>query len=150
MKNSKTIVAVRGSSTIAKKKTVNKPAKDRKVHIRSKEVYDATMHAIGLLMAKGETNLSAAELKRLKGLAEAAENYEDTHDPLPVPASLSDMVKMKLFQLRINQQFAAKLLGVSDTKFSMIMNGKQKPDIYFIKAVHDKLHVDADQLLKAI
>ena len=30
------------------------------------------------------------------------------------------------------------------------MNGKQKPDIYFIKAVHEKLEVDANVLLNAI
>jgi len=30
------------------------------------------------------------------------------------------------------------------------MNGKQKPDIYFIKAVHDKLEVDANVLLKTV
>jgi len=57
---------------------------------------------------------------------------------------------MKLLQLRINQQFAAELLGVSNAKFSLIMNGKQKPDIYFIKAIHDKLHLDANMILKAI
>jgi HTH-type transcriptional regulator/antitoxin HigA len=55
-----------------------------------------------------------------------------------------------MFVMRLNQSYAAKLLGVSDAKFSMIMNGKQKPDIYFIKAVHDKLQVNAEQILQAI
>ena len=44
----------------------------------------------------------------------------------------------------------ARLLGVSEAKFSLIMKGKQKPDVYFIKAVHEKLEVDANTLLKAI
>lgn len=50
----------------------------------------------------------------------------------------------------MTQSYAAKLLGVSDAKFSLIMNGKQKPDIYFIKAVYDKLKIDGNLILKAI
>jgi HTH-type transcriptional regulator/antitoxin HigA len=55
-----------------------------------------------------------------------------------------------MFQLQLNQYFTAKLLGVSEAKFSLIMNGKQKPDIYFIKAIHDKLKVDANLILQAV
>ncbi len=122
----------------------------KKVRIESKEAYDLVMKTIETLMKKGEKNLSVSELRTLEGLAEAAELYEDTFQPLPVPASLPEIIRFKLYQLRINQNLAAKLLGVSDAKFSMIMSGKQKPDIYFIKAVHDKLEVDANLLLKAI
>jgi HTH-type transcriptional regulator / antitoxin HigA len=118
--------------------------------IKSRDAYLLTMKTIDDLMRKGEKNLRPSELKTLRTLATSAEDYEDKFDPLPVPASLRDMVRAKLFQLHINQSFAAQLLGVSNAKFSLIMNGKQKPDIYFIKAVHDKLQVDANLLLKAI
>jgi len=60
------------------------------------------------------------------------------------------MIRMKMFQLKLKQHYTAKLLGVSEAKFSLIMNGKQKPDIYFIKAVHEKLNLDANQLLQAV
>ena len=108
------------------------------------------MKEINSLMKKGEDHLSQSELNRLQALAEAAEAYEDIHDPLPVPSSLPEMIRMKMFQLQLNQQFAARLLGISEAKFSLIMNGKQKPDIYFIKAIHDKLKVDANLILQAV
>ena len=108
------------------------------------------MTEIDALMKKGEKNLTAIELKRLGSLAEAAEVYEDTNEPLPLPSSLPDLVKMKMFQLQLNQQFTAKLLGVSEAKFSLIMNGKQKPDIYFLKAIHEKLKVDANKILETL
>jgi HTH-type transcriptional regulator/antitoxin HigA len=131
--------------------TVTKNQKQGKTfRIGSEEAYELTMREIDILMRKGEENLSDAEKKRLVELADAAERYEDTTHPLPLPASLPDIIRMKMMQLRIRQNYAAKLLGVSDAKFSMIMNGNQKPDIYFIKAVHDKLKVDANLLLKAI
>jgi HTH-type transcriptional regulator / antitoxin HigA len=135
-----------------KKTKVQQPAKGKRklVKIQSKAAYELTMKEIDVLMKKGEANLSAMEIKKLKALATAAEAYEDTFQPVPVPESLPDIVRYKLLQLHINQGYAAQLLGVSHAKFSLIMNGKQKPDIYFIKAVHDKLEVDANVLLKAI
>ncbi|MEP7278621.1 MAG: transcriptional regulator [Bacteroidota bacterium] len=133
-----------------KTKTTPKSAKRNKVKIQTRKAYELTMKAIDELMKKGEKNLRPAELKILRALAEAAETYEDTLQPLPVPESLPDIVRYKLLQLHINQGLAAQLLGVSEAKFSLIMNGKQKPDINFIKAIHDKLEVDADVLLKAI
>lgn len=135
-------------------KTTSKPKKaaplKRKKQIRSKEAYDLTMREIDSLMKRGEKNLSQKELERLRSLAEAAERYEDTHDPLPLPESLPELVRMRMFQMQLNQSFAAKLLGVSDAKFSMIMSGRQKPDVIFIKAIHDKLHVDANLILQAL
>jgi HTH-type transcriptional regulator/antitoxin HigA len=123
---------------------------DNNFRIGSQEAYELTMNEIDTLMRKGEANLSEAEKKRLGALADAAERFEDTTHPLPLPASLPDMIRLKLLQLRIRQNYAAKLLGVSEAKFSLIMNGKQKPDLYFVKAVHDKLKVDANLILKAI
>ena len=118
--------------------------------ILNKEVYELTMKEIDALMKKGEESLSPKELERLRILSEAAENYEDTHDPLPIPSSLPDMIRMKMFQLRLKQQYTARLLGVSEAKLSLIMSGKQKPDIYFIKALHEKLNLDANQILQAV
>jgi HTH-type transcriptional regulator/antitoxin HigA len=118
--------------------------------IQNKEVYELTMKEIDALMKKGEDNLTQKELERLRVLAEAAENYEDTHEPLPVPSSLPDMIRMKMFQLRLRQHYTARLLGVSEAKLSLILSGKQKPDIYFVKALHEKLNLDANQILEAV
>lgn len=124
--------------------------KTKKLKIKNKEVYELAMEEIDLLMKKGEGNLTSQELERLLILTDAAENYEDEFEPLQIPSSLSDMIRLKMLQLKLSQHFAAKLLGVSEAKFSLIMNGKQKPDIFFIKAIHVKLKLDANQILEAI
>jgi HTH-type transcriptional regulator/antitoxin HigA len=131
--------------------TKKQPVKTKsKTVIKSKEAYELTLQEVDALMKRGENNLSTRELERLSILASAAEQYEDTHNPLPLPDSLPDIIRMRMFQMRLNQGFIAKLLGISDAKFSLIMNGKQKPDIYFIKAIHQKLHVDGNRLLQAL
>jgi HTH-type transcriptional regulator/antitoxin HigA len=127
-----------------------KKVKTGRTKIQSNEVYELTMKEIDALMKKGEDNLSKKELERLRILSEAAEDYEDVHDPLPIPSSLTDMIRMKMFQLKLKQHYTAKLLGVSEAKLSLIMSGKQKPDIYFVKALHDKLNLDAKLILQAV
>lgn len=125
-------------------------SKKVRTKIQSREAYELTMKEIHTLMKKGEENLSQKELERLGVLAEAAENYEDTQEPLPVPSSLPDMIRMKMFQLRLKQHYTARLLGVSEAKLSLILSGKQKPDIHFVKALHEKLNLDANQILEAV
>jgi HTH-type transcriptional regulator/antitoxin HigA len=127
-----------------------KKARTGKTKIQNKEVYELTMKEIDALMKKGEENLTQKELVRLRVLSEAAENYEDIHEPLPIPSSLPDMIRMKMFQLKLKQHFTARLLGISEAKFSLIMSGKQKPDIYFVKALHEKLNLDANQIIQAL
>jgi HTH-type transcriptional regulator/antitoxin HigA len=146
-------VRSKGKSIIKPRGKAGKPAKKVKTgrtKIQSKEVYELTMKEIDALMKKGEDNLSKKELERLRILSEAAEDYEDIHDPLPIPSSLPDMIRMKMFQLKLKQHYTAKLLGVSEAKLSLIMSGKQKPDIYFVKALHDKLNLDAKLILQAV
>jgi len=127
-----------------------KKTRQSKSRIQTKEVYELTMKEIDALMKKGEENLSEKEFDRLRVLSEAAENYEDTYEPLPIPSSLPDMIRMKMFQLRLKQHYTARLLGVSEAKLSLIMSGQQKPDIYFVKALHEKLNLDANQIIQAL
>ncbi len=137
---------VKISSNIKKTAT----SKNRKTQIKTEEAYNAVMEQIDYLMKKGESNLKPTELVRLQSLAEAAELYEDKNDPLPLPESLPDMIRMRMYQMHLTQSLTAKLMGVSDAKFSLIMNGKQKPDIYFIKALHQNFKVDANLILQAL
>ena len=57
---------------------------------------------------------------------------------------------MKMFELKLKQKELAKKLNISDTKLSMIMSGKQKPDVPFLKAIHQKLNISGDLLLKVV
>jgi HTH-type transcriptional regulator/antitoxin HigA len=129
-------------------------AKKNKILPRKKllsaQAYELTMQQINQLMKIGEDNLTGAQFRRLRSLSEVAEHYEEINYPLRAPSSLQDMVKLKLFELGINQTYAATLLGISNAKFSMIMNGRQRPDIYFIKAIHDKLKIDANLILDIV
>ena len=53
-----------------------------------------------------------------------------------------------MFELNIKQKQLAKLIGVSETRISEILNGKRKLNFELAKKLHSKLNIDADFLLK--
>ncbi|NIJ55282.1 helix-turn-helix domain-containing protein [Dyadobacter arcticus] len=112
--------------------------------------YEEAMVEIDELMRRGEANLSELELKKIRKMALAAQAYEMEHYYIEPPRTFEGMIELRMYELRLKQKDLAKTLGVSDAKLSLIMNGKQKPDIPFIKAVHTKLNVSADFILQHI
>lgn len=124
--------------------------KNHKPAISSVKEYNASMKEIDALMKKRENNLTAAQLKKIKAMAEAAEEYEDKYYPLPMPSSVTEMIELKMFQLKLNQEKLAKILEVGTPKLSQILNGKREPDVAFLKAAYKKLHIDPAFLLEKV
>ena len=122
--------------------------------IRSEKEYQIVMKTIESLLEKatakgGFHELSTGESEMLAQLSKIAESYEDeTLDLMPIrPNSLKQALELKMAELEINQAALAALLGIGAPKLSQIMNGKREPDLTFLKAAHQKLHLDAAFLL---
>ena len=142
---------IKAENTSKKKETSHEKKKVLKnLKIFGEEDYKRVMQQIDEMMRIGEDNLNAEQMKELHALSAAAESFEDKEQPLPVPAKLPDIIELRLFQMKINRSKAAQLLGVSDAKFSLIMNAKQKPDVDFLTAVNTRLKVDANFLLNSV
>ena len=112
--------------------------------------YTAVMTKIDSLMAKGSRNVSKEELAEIRKLALSAQNYEQQKYVVSAPSTLNGMIEMRMYEMRLKQKDLAKKLNISDAKLSLIMNGKQKPDVDFLKAVHIQLHVDAEFILQHV
>jgi HTH-type transcriptional regulator / antitoxin HigA len=112
--------------------------------------YKSIMAKIDKLMAKGSENVSKKELAEIRNMALAAQQYEKSKFTISAPTTLAGIIEMKMYEMRLKQKELARKLKVSDTKLSLIMNGKQRPDIEFLKAVHKQLNIDGDFLLNAI
>ena len=118
--------------------------------ITSESNYKKVMQEVERLMGKGSKNVTKSELNEIKNLAMAAQEYEANKFVIEPPTTLAGIIEMKMYEMRLKQKDLAKKLNVSDTKLSLIMNGKQKPDISFLKAVHQQLKVNGDFLLEAV
>lgn len=121
-----------------------------KLEFKTEAEYEEAMIEIDHLMKKGEARLSREELETIRTMALAAQAFEKEHYYVEPPRTLEGMIELRMYEMKLKQKDLAATLGVSNTKLSMILNGKQKPDIPFIKAVHTKLNVSADFILQHI
>jgi HTH-type transcriptional regulator/antitoxin HigA len=110
--------------------------------------YKGLMLKIDALMAKGSKNVSKNELEEIRKMALSAQEYERKKYVIEAPTTLTGMIEMKMFEMGLKQKDLAEKLNISEAKLSLIINGKQKPDIDFLKAVHSELHIDADFILE--
>ena len=116
--------------------------------IKNKADYHKVMAKIDGLMAKGSDKVSKEELNEIRMLAQGAQRYEQTQHVIEAPTTLVGMIEMRMYEMKLRQRDLAKKLNVSEAKLSLIMNGKQKPDIDFLKAVHSQLNIDAGFILE--
>lgn len=112
--------------------------------------YDELMKKIDDLMAKGSKNISEKELTEIRNMALAAQQFEQEKYTIESPSTLAGMIEMKMFEMRLKQKDLAKKLNVSNTKLSLILSGKQKPDIDFLKRIHKELNVEAEFILEHV
>jgi len=112
--------------------------------------YKKVMAKVDKLMSKGSSNVTKKELAEIKALAQSAQAFEQNKYIIEAPTTLTGIIEMRMFELQLKQKDLAKKLNVSDAKLSLIMRGKQKPDIQILKTVHKELKVSGDFLLEAI
>ena len=115
----------------------------------SKE-YAQTMARIDELIKIPEEKLTLKQVDELHKLAVAAQRYEQSVYIIKPPSTFEGILEMKMYELKLTQGEMAKKLHVSNAKFSLILNGKQKPDIYFLKTMNEILGIDGNYLLSVL
>jgi HTH-type transcriptional regulator/antitoxin HigA len=122
--------------------------------IENRQEYDEVMAKIEVILNKstqngGSESLSKKELDTLEALSLMAEEYEDSIPLMPIkkPTTLKEMIRFKMFELNIKQKQLAKMLDISESRISELLNGKTKLNIKLAKKLHKELDIDADFLL---
>jgi len=115
------------------------------------EVAESSMNKILDLATKkgGFDRLSAAENKALAKYSGIVEDYETGHYTMPMPQTIEGIIALKMYEKKLKQKDLARLLEITDTKLSEILNHKRKPSLSFLKAMNEKLGIDGNLLLKA-
>jgi HTH-type transcriptional regulator/antitoxin HigA len=63
--------------------------------------------------------------------------------------TLEGPITLKMFDKKLKQKDLARLLEVTDTKFSEILHHKRKSSLSFLKAMNEKPGIDGNLLLRA-
>jgi len=118
--------------------------------ITSERDYNEAMELIEVFLAKGSAKMTEADLAELQRLSLLAEQYEDVHYPMPIePATLPEMIRLRMFQENMKQKDTAKTLGISETRLSEVLTGKRRVNMDLAKRLHEKLRIRAEFILKA-
>lgn len=115
---------------------------------RSKIQYNAACARIEELMEivnddTPDTDKNAIELDLL---ADLVDSYEELHFPISSP-SLADVLKQRMFELKMTQADIAKQIGVSASRISEYLSGKSEPTLKVGRTISQKLDIDAEIVL---
>ena len=124
-------------------KTTNMPS----LLVQNNKDYNKVMARIDELIEIPDDELTKELANELKALAKAAQQFEQQIYTIKPPTTFEGILEMKMYELKLNQGGMAKKLKISDAKFSLILSGKQAPDIKLLKTMHDNLGLDGNYLL---
>ena len=85
-----------------------------------------------------ETDSNYIELVILSNLVA---DYSDEHFSLGEP-TLVDIIKLRMYEMGLNQTALAKLIGVSPSRISEYLSGKKQPTLLQGKKLSQKLNID--------
>lgn len=118
------------------------------VKIKSEKEYRKLLKRIDELveLVDDETPTDDINYIELDLISDLVEEYEDVHYPIGKP-SLVDAIKLRLYEMGINQKNLADLLGISPARVSDIMTGKCEPTLKVGREISRKLNITPSVVL---
>ena len=116
--------------------------------IKNEQAYRAALKRIDeLLPVTGDdVPRDDANVLELNMLTDMVEEYEDIHYPIGKP-SIADIIKLRMYEMGINQQKAATLLGISPSRISELLHGKTEPTLALARTLVQKMSVPPEVVL---
>ena len=82
----------------------------------------------------------------LKLLSELVADYSEENHAIGTP-SLVDVLKLRMYEMKLNQTSLAEMLGISKSRISDYLNGRSEPTISIAREMSKKLNIDASIVL---
>ena len=82
----------------------------------------------------------------LELLSNLVADYSEEHYALGEPA-LVDVLKLRMYEMGLNQKSLSKLIGVSPSRLSDYISGKCEPTLKVAREINRKLNIDANIIL---
>jgi len=116
--------------------------------IETEKEYEAILSRIEELLPLVDDNTPAVDRNyiELDILSALVEEYEQEHYPIPSP-SLSDVIRLRMYEMGLTQKSLAELIGISQSRVSEILSGKAEPTLQIAKEIAVKLKIDSDIVL---
>ena len=116
------------------------------------DIAESKMNELLALATKkgGFEELAKKEKAALEKYTQIVYAYEAVNYTIPLPETLQGLIALKMYENKLKQKELAQKLNITDTKLSEIMNHKRKPNLCFLKALHEVFHIDGNLLLRFV
>lgn len=94
--------------------------------------------------------LSKKESADLEKYTQIVNSFEATNYSIPLPETLQGLIELKMYENKLKQKELAQKLNITDTKLSEIMHKKRKPNLSFLKSLHEVFKIDGNLLLRMV
>jgi HTH-type transcriptional regulator / antitoxin HigA len=127
---------------------------ETRMKISTSTQYNKALREIESFMNAYSDGENAPNDSKIAALAKAIEEYEDHHIVMPMPLliqkpeTLPEVIELKMFEQKMKRKDMAKLLGITDTRMSEVMNGKRKINMDLAKRLYKTLGVDPKFILE--
>lgn len=127
--------------------------------ITTREQYDEIRNRVNELIKEAtqkgmfEPNVDNEYIREISRLAKLIADYEKNYMyilPLKVKNPLIKAIEDYFYSKDMKRKDAAEFLGLNESVFSQIMNGKRKISTTLAKKLYTDLHIDADLILQNI
>lgn len=85
-------------------------------------------------------------LIELNMISDLVGEYEEEYFPIKTP-SLIDVMKLRMYEMKLNQIKLSEILGVSPSRVSEYLTGKSEPTLKVAREISKKLNIDSNIVL---
>jgi HTH-type transcriptional regulator/antitoxin HigA len=112
--------------------------------IKTKKQYEAICERIEELLkiVDNDTPPDNRNFIELDLLSDLVADYEEAHYPIKTP-DLKDVIKLRMYEMNINQTQLSELLDLSPSRVSGYLTGKCKPTLSVARNISRKLNINA-------
>lgn len=116
--------------------------------IENKEQYDWAVKRVEELLplVSDETPLTDPNSIELELLSNLVADYSEEHFAMEAP-SLIEIIKLRMYEMGLNQKTLSTLLGVSPSRVNDYINGRSEPTLKVARLISKKLNIDANIVL---
>lgn len=118
------------------------------VKIETETQYTGALKRVEELMLKltDDTPADDPEMIELILLGNLVADYDEEHYAVGEP-SLIDVMKLRMYEMGLNQAGLAKLLGVSPSRVCDYLSGKSEPTLRVGRIISQKLNIEPSIVL---
>lgn len=112
------------------------------------EYHDVLKKIEGLIIKVGENqSYDNPEFVILDRLSDLVADYEDENFQIETP-SLIDVIKLRMYEMGLNQKELADVLQVPKARISEYLRGKRSITLEVARKLHSELKIDGDIILQ--